>query len=323
MSQLESLHRFLCRGRMATGDMPELVHLLGQLVGAQSVVITEGWGFDGDRVWTHQVPEEWQRVYPRIADQDPAGAALAGAPPGSWYVGERDNPGGLWDTEFGVLVSQWCRDVLVTVLPGPAGASTVIGLYRPLDQPRFADNEIALVQLVTPRLIQAFASRRAAALVEEPSETEAATITISFPSQRVTWSGRALAMLGELRSLGCKRLDAAAIATAMQLLHHCAGRRRWLGRLTVEATPLPVQPGEVARCCLILDELPATVELGPAAAVLTQRQRDVVRRRLAGDSLDTIAAALGIARETAREHLNDAYHRTGARSLADLAAILS
>jgi PAS domain S-box-containing protein len=58
----------------------------------------------------------------------------------------------------------------------------------------------------------------------------------------------------------------------------------------------------------------------PEGAVLSRREREVVRLLALGDSGPEIAAELGIAHETVRTHVRNAMDKTGARSRAQLVA---
>ena len=208
-----------------------------------------------------------------------------------------------------------------------------LGLYREPDRPLFNGAEVAFVRSVAPQL--ADGARRGLLLGEaiEPDRPDAPGLIVVNDRWEIESATpgveRWLAELTDV-DLATGQLPASILAVAGRALSVATGRHQpgeiavsrvrsrsggWLmlhGTSLISSTSrrvaVIVEPAHPARITPLL----------MAAYGLTEREQDVTRLVLQGDSTTEIAEKLIISAGTVQQHLTSIFEKTGVRSRRDL-----
>jgi DNA-binding CsgD family transcriptional regulator len=335
---LSTLVGLLGRGLVSGGDVAEMFSLYRATFSLQAIVAGQQYGFEAFGR-SEDVPEDWMAAHRAVSDRDPAPSWLTSAPVGSVYrAGTHGSPKLAIGREF--YRFGW-RDCAVTMMPTPFGGPFWMGLYRRVGAKKFSDHEATLVSLLHPHLSAALTTRSALAAIEaDRAETFDHALSrfeghafVTVPELRVSWSGRARAMFGELLGHTPTRMEwqnlerLLADIVSRYAMHPVAGRTHRIGRgLRAELAHVPPRGSERRRVVvLFLREGGSAPEpsASPLLRLLGARQREVALRAARGESLKLIAVALGISHETARSHLSAVYRRLGVSTRAELASLLA
>ena len=208
-----------------------------------------------------------------------------------------------------------------------------VGLYREPGQPLFDDEEIAFLRAIAPALGEG--ARRGLLLGEasDPDTPEAPGLIVlsgSFEVESLTpgverW-------IDDLPdgAFDAGRLPSSVLAVAGQALRSAEGRNdpgevalarvltnsgRWV---VLHGTTL--MSGGARRVAVIVEPAhPARIApLLMAAYELTEREQDVTRLVLQGESTAAIAERLVVSRHTVQQHLKSIFEKTGVRSRREL-----
>ena len=208
-----------------------------------------------------------------------------------------------------------------------------LGLYREPGQPLFEDEQIAFLRAIAPALGEG--ARRGLLLGEasDPDTPEAPGLIVlsgSFEVESLTpgverW-------IDDLPdgAFGAGRLPSSVLAVAGQALRSAEGRNdpgevalarvltdsgRWV---VLHGTTL--MSGGAKRVAVIVEPAhPARIApLLMSAYGLTDREQDVTRLVLQGDSTAAISERLFVSPHTVQQHLKSIFEKTGVRSRRDL-----
>ena len=223
---------------------------------------------------------------------------------------------------------------MVAALLNPAGhAWGALGLYREPGAPMFDRDDIEFVRALTPALAE---GARRALLIGEASDPEGP----EAPGLLVLSSGWEVesATPGVERWVSdlpdgdwdAGRLPSAVMAVAGQALRSAEGRdepgRVALARVLTESGTWVVLHGATLvrgsdhRIAVIVEPAhPARIApLLMSAYGLTDREQDVTRLVLQGESTAAIAEQLVVSPHTVQQHLKSIFEKTGVRSRRDL-----
>jgi DNA-binding CsgD family transcriptional regulator len=209
-----------------------------------------------------------------------------------------------------------------------------LGLYREPGRPLFNETERALLRTVAPRLAE---GARRALLVGEATDPEGpdspglVVLTDRCEMHSSTPGvGRWLAELPD-GDWDAGRLPSAVLSVAARALRtaeHPTTRAefsvaRVLSRrgtwIVLHGAPLTGADGERRVAVIVEPAQPARIyPLLMAAYRLTERERDVTRLILQGNSTAQIAATLVVSTHTVQQHLKNIFEKTGVRSRRDL-----
>jgi DNA-binding CsgD family transcriptional regulator len=223
---------------------------------------------------------------------------------------------------------------LIVALRATSGAAWgAVGLYREPDRPLFDDEELAFLRAVAPALGEG--ARRGLLLCEatDPDTPEGPGLIVlsaSWEIESVTPGvERWIADLpGSKWEAG--RLPTSVLAVAGQALRSAEGRHNpgevALARVLTDSGRWVVlhgatlMSGDARRVAVIVEPAhPARIApLLMAAYELTEREQDVTRLVLQGESTATIAERLVVSRHTVQQHLKSIFEKTGVRSRRDL-----
>jgi DNA-binding CsgD family transcriptional regulator len=226
------------------------------------------------------------------------------------------------------------QEVLVALRTRAGDAWAILSLYRETGQPLFDDDELALLREVSPYLAE---GARLGLLVGEASEPDAPDAP-GLVVLRDDWSvesltpgvERWLAEMpdGDWESHG--RLPSVVLAVAGRALRTATGAdapgevavARVLSRsgtwIVLHGASL-VADG--ARRVAVIVEPGHPDRITPllmAAYGLTEREQDVTRLVLQGESTAQIARGLSVSAHTVQQHLKGIFEKTGVRSRRDL-----
>ena len=226
------------------------------------------------------------------------------------------------------------QEVLVALRTRAGDAWAILSLYRETGQPLFDDDELALLREVSPYLAE---GARLGLLVGEASEPDAPDAP-GLVVLRDDWSvesltpgvERWLAEMpdGDWESHG--RLPSVVLAVAGRALRTATGAdapgevavARVLSRsgtwIVLHGASL-VADG--ARRVAVIVEPGHPDRITPllmAAYGLTEREQDVTRLVLQGESTAQIARELSVSAHTVQQHLKGIFEKTGVRSRRDL-----
>ncbi len=336
VGQLRPLVALLRRGLVTRGDVDEFMHLLRVAVRADAIVADTGWGFEDGRCHL-DVPADWRELYDRerFMECDPALAKLTTAPLGTWYVGSRDSPTSYFGSQMEAAFVDQFKEVAVTRVSGALDEKIAVVVYRERAARAFSDDEIALLELLSPhfhRGLGGATARRALRMgpggaLHDVLDGADGTAMVSLRDGSVTWSATA-------REMWRRRL---AVTTRAELER--VGRmvhRAALRCLDAVGPPECTLPGGVRATVVSTSEdealvvfqkietpvaVPGTSVLAPVEELLTPRQREVARALARGVSVGRIAADLGLHVETVRDHRDAVYRRLCIGSRAELAAL--
>ncbi len=208
-----------------------------------------------------------------------------------------------------------------------------LGLYREPGQPMFDAEEIALVRALAPALGEG--ARRSLLLGEasDPEGPEAPGLLVLSPSWEVESATAGVERwISDLPGgdWDAGRLPSALLAVAGQALRTSEGRdslgevalARVLSRsgtwVVLHGATLAGEGGP--RVAVIVEPAhPARIApLLMSAYGLTERERDVTRLVLQGESTAAIAERLVVSAHTVQQHLKSIFEKTGVRSRRDL-----
>jgi DNA-binding CsgD family transcriptional regulator len=225
---------------------------------------------------------------------------------------------------------------LIAALRSPGGEVWgALGLYREPGQPQFDDAELAFVRLVAPSLAE---GARRALLVGEATDPEGPDAPgLLVLSQEGEVESATPGVERWLRALPDGDWDAGRLPSAVRAV---AGR-------ALRTAQHPDQPGQVAvsrvlsqagtwvmlhgasliageahRVAVIVEPAhPARIApLLMSAYGLTEREQEVTRLVLQGNSTADIAERLVVSAHTVQQHLKSIFDKTGVRSRRDLVA---
>jgi DNA-binding CsgD family transcriptional regulator len=229
------------------------------------------------------------------------------------------------------------QELYVALRTRAGDAWGVVSLYREPDQPQFTPDELAFLREVAPYLAE---GARRGLLVgeatdpEDPMDPRAPGLVVL----REDWSVESLTpgvdrWLAELPDSGWKRrgaLPAAVLAVAGRALRTAEGAdapgeiavARVLsraGRWVVLHGAALVGDGRRRVAVIIEPAHPARItSLLMAAYGLTEREQDVTRLVLQGNSTVEIAARLAVQAQTVQQHLKSIFDKTGVHSRREL-----
>ena len=208
-----------------------------------------------------------------------------------------------------------------------------VGLYREPGEPLFADEEIAFLRAIAPSLGEG--ARRGLLLGEasDPDTPEAPGLIVlsaSWDVESVTpgverW-------IDDLPDgdWGAGRLPSSVLAVAGQALRSAEGRNDpgevALARVLTDSGRWVVLHGATlvsggAKRIAVIVEPAHPARIAPllmAAYELTEREQDVTRLVLQGESTAAIAERLVVSRHTVQQHLKSIFEKTGVRSRREL-----
>jgi DNA-binding CsgD family transcriptional regulator len=208
-----------------------------------------------------------------------------------------------------------------------------LGLYREPDRPLFTDAEQAFVRAVAPQL--ADGARRALLLGEaaEPDRPDGPGLIVVTEQWDVESATPGVERwLADLMDgdLATGQLPACVLAVAARALSlaedpHQPGeiavsrvRSRSGGWLVLHGTSL-ISASSRRVAVIVEPAHPARITpLLMAAYGLTEREQDVTRLVLQGDSTTEIAGKLVVSPHTVQQHLKSIFEKTGVRSRRDL-----
>jgi DNA-binding CsgD family transcriptional regulator len=226
------------------------------------------------------------------------------------------------------------QELLVALRTAPGEAWGLVGLYREPDRPLFDADELAFASAVAPHLAR---GARRGLLVGEASDPDGPEPP-GLVVLRDDWSVDSLTpgmerWLGELPDgdwEGQNRLPPSVLAVAGRALRTAEGESapgevavsrvlstegRWMvlhGAALVAGggrrVAVIVEPAHPARI----------VPLLMAAYGLTDREQEVTRLVLRGDSTAEIAQRLSVSPHTVQQHLKNVFEKTGVRSRREL-----
>lgn len=228
------------------------------------------------------------------------------------------------------------QEVLVALRTRAGDAWGMLGLYREPGQPEFDAEELRFLREVAPHLAEG--ARRALLVGEaaDPEGPEAPGLVIL----RDDWSVESLSpgvsrWLDELPDgnwLASSRLPSSVLAVAARALRNAEDAEepgevalaRVLsqnGRWMVLHGAALVAAGERRVAVIIEPAHPARISsLLMAVYGLTEREQDVTRLVLQGNSTAAIAERLSISAQTVQQHLKSVFNKTGVRSRREIIA---
>jgi DNA-binding CsgD family transcriptional regulator len=226
------------------------------------------------------------------------------------------------------------QEALVALRTRAGEAWGMLALYREPSQPLFDDGELAFLRELAPYLAE---GARRGLLVGEASDPEGPDAP-GLVVLREDWSvdsltpgvERWLSELPEGNWDSSGELPTSVIAVAGRALRTAEGQQRpgevalarVLSRegrwMVLHGAPL-VADGARRVAVIIEPAHPARITpLLMAAYELTEREQDVTRLVLQGDSTSQIALSLGISPNTVQQHLKSVFEKTGVRSRREL-----
>ncbi len=224
---------------------------------------------------------------------------------------------------------------LLVALRTPAGdAWGILGLYREPGQPQFSADELAFLRAASPHLAEGVQRGLLVGEASDPEGPDAPGLVVL----RDDWSVESLTPGverwlielpdGDWESQG--RLPPSVLAVAGRALRTAehedapgeiafarvlSDRGRWM---VLHGTSL-VADGARRVAVIIEPAHPARISpLLMAAYGLTDREQDVTRQVLRGDSTAQIAARLHVSPHTVQQHLKSVFEKTGVRSRREL-----
>lgn len=340
LNQLVSL---LQRGVVSGGDAEEMMSLVRRCMRAVGVVVSNEFSYRG---WAHLNGDlrDWPDRYHQVKHTDTTMDAIRASAPGSWFLIERSDDQHRRTAVYDAFVDERFGDSAICRLPSTRGDHITVGVYRERGAGAYDDDDKLVLDMLSPLLARALASRTAlAALERDPREDRAAALaavdgwaTISYPRARVRWSRSARSLwqseLGAVGARGWTRIENALRFAAQNSAYTtCDAVRaaRLLGNISVEFAYVPPEAGEARRVLALFfrEPEPAACDLDPAARsaaeeLLSPRQRLVARLASRGWAIPRIAATLDIGAETARDYLRAVYERLGVSTRTALARLL-
>lgn len=206
-----------------------------------------------------------------------------------------------------------------------------VGLYREPGRPLFDAAELGFVRAVAPHLAEG--ARRALLVGEagDPEGPEAPGLVVLTEDGAVESATPGTERwLDDLPDGGDGRLPSSVLAVAMRALRSAAdpgdpgdvAMARVLsrsGRWVVLHGASLVSPGSRRAAVIVEPAHPGRISpLLMSAYGLTEREQEVTRLVLQGNSTTEIAAALVVSAHTVQQHLKSVFDKTGVRSRRDL-----
>lgn len=225
------------------------------------------------------------------------------------------------------------QELLVALRTRAGHAWGALGLYREPDRPRFSDEEIAFLSAAAPHLAEG--ARRALLIGEasDPEGPEAPALLVLGPDgepQSTTpgverwlsdlpggdWdAGRLPPAVLSVAAQAKRTVAGPAAPGQVALARVLTGSGRWVvlhGATMVGAGPtrvaIIIEPAHPARITPLL----------MAAYALTDREQEITRLVLQGDSTAQIAERLVLSPHTVQQHLKSIFEKTGVKSRRDL-----
>jgi DNA-binding CsgD family transcriptional regulator len=210
----------------------------------------------------------------------------------------------------------------------------MLGLYREPDRPLFGEDEIAFLRGVAPHLAEGAQRGLLMGEASDPERSDAPGLVVLTEDWRVEsltpGVERWLAELPDGDWEGRGKLPPSVLAVAGRALRTAEGEAapgevavaRVLGRdgrwMVLHGASL-VASGARRVAVIIEPAHPARIaSLLMAAYGLTDREQDVTRLVLRGDSTAQIAEGLRVSPHTVQQHLKSVFEKTGVRSRRDL-----
>jgi DNA-binding CsgD family transcriptional regulator len=226
------------------------------------------------------------------------------------------------------------QELLVALRTAPGESWGLVGLYREPDRPLFDADELAFASAVAPHLARGARRGLLVGEASDPDGPEAPGLVVL----REDWSvdsltpgmERWLAALPDGDWEGHNRLPPSVLAVAGRALRTAEGDNapgevavarvlstdgRWM---VLHGAALVAGAGR--RVAVIVEPAhPARiVPLLMAAYGLTDREQEVTRLVLSGDSTAEIAQRLSVSPHTVQQHLKSVFEKTGVRSRREL-----
>jgi DNA-binding CsgD family transcriptional regulator len=226
------------------------------------------------------------------------------------------------------------QELLVALRTAPGESWGLVGLYREPDRPLFDDDELSFASAVAPHLARGARRGLLVGEASDPDGPEAPGLVVL----REDWSVESLTpgMERWLEALpdgdweAQNRLPPSVLAVAGRALRTAEGESapgevavarvlstegRWM---VLHGAALVAGAGR--RVAVIVEPAhPARiVPLLMAAYGLTEREQEVTRLVLCGDSTAEIAQRLSVSPHTVQQHLKSVFEKTGVRSRREL-----
>jgi DNA-binding CsgD family transcriptional regulator len=224
------------------------------------------------------------------------------------------------------------QELLVALRTRSGATWGSLGLYRPPGEPSFAPEQLEFLRAVAPSLAEGV--RRALLIGEarDPDQPDApGLLVLSAELEIESATPGTERWIDDLPggSYG-GRLPAAVVSVANAALRSAGGRgvpsEIAVARVLSESGTWVVLHGAtlvgagVARVAVIVEPAhPARISpLLMSAYGLTEREQEIVRHVLRGESTNAIAEHLVVSPHTVQEHLKNIFEKTGVRSRRDL-----
>lgn len=214
------------------------------------------------------------------------------------------------------------------------GVWGVIGMYRPVGQSGFSDEEAEFLAMVSSTVAEGLsaAAIRQAATVDSPGGP--AVLILTSDDQPAAMTPALEKYLDRLAGAGKALLPMPVLAIAAAVRARRAGlpapepraslRTPFGDWLTLAGAPLAASRGNDADVIVTIDQAqPADIVTATVSALgLTTRERDVVQLVLAGHSTSEIATRLKLSAYTVQDHLKAIFDKAGVRTRRQLVATL-
>lgn len=325
-AELEGLLARLQQGVVSGQDAAELLERMRRVLGVTATALSQEWTYDP---WSQIAGDlgDWPLVYGQIAESDPSRPLLLAAPFGTCYVA---HPHHRYDI-YGALEDCGLGDALLLRIPSLRRRQLLVAMFRERGAPRFGDDDLGVLGLVYPHLVEGLRTLTALRAFDRPAGESRAEFlagdepcaVITVPSGTVEWSPAARAFW-TARTGPQTRARWQALERALLRATTLPGRcHRLPTGAVVDLAPLPDAAPGSARMLALFHAPPEWLELdrGPTSAVeecLSPRERQVARWFAAGHSTTEIAEQLGIRPHTARVQLRNVYDKLGVSSRAEL-----
>lgn len=343
---LGELLNLLRDGVAAGAQVGQLLRLLARAVEARSAALALG--PDPSSCYRcFNVPQEWIEIYgAHAAELDPLLPILDPAQPmssrpGRWHsvrslvTLKELKRAGVWQVARTVGIG----DVAAVNLFNPFSDSVYIAVFGADHRGPFDSDALSLLDLLSPHIASALASRRALAAIVEPASEQlpealarADGYAVLHPSSghaELCLRARTLLQkkLGHLSAADWARVEKMLLAAAHRFccwpLSLSTRSQRLTAGLRVELVfTASAENGQTLTALLLNEPQEADGPGAPQEELLTPRQRQVARAAVTGTTIAEIASDLGIHLETARTHLKKAYRQLGVSNRSELATCL-
>lgn len=326
---LSALVPLLRRGLVNSGDVEEMLTLLGQLVGASSIALLEDHGFEQSSIEVN-VPAQWKNDHSRLAAEDPSRKVLDACPHGSWWVASRDLTYLQQNEELArCFYSAGFVDATIGRIFTPLGKEITLAAYS--SSGKFASEAGTMLTLVYPLVAGAIGTRATMEIQGARYSPPPGIVEVSFPDGTVEANRTARLLIerftGSLSAISWNRAMKAIATAGRRFCNPEQGGRSqtlWPG-LRVAFAIGPPRKNEFVRLVGFLEPsgesrsapVPALVE-----GLLSRRQLEVARDYANGASIASIARIRHLTAGTVRTHLSAACAKLGVQGRSELSSAL-